>query len=162
MKRKISLFLMLLFIVGISYSITLQEILKKNYEARGGLEKLKSIKTLYIEGKMINPQQNVEMPMKMWFKEPDKMRIEMEMMGKKLVQAYDGKDAWWIMPFLGPEPKLMPEEEAKNFKEDSQSFSPLIDHEKRGIKIEYVGEDDLEGTKVYKLKLTYKTGKTVY
>ncbi len=162
MKKKVSLFLIFLLIVGLAYSITLQEILKKNYEARGGLDKLKGIKTLYLEGKMVNTQQNAEMPIKMWYKIPNKMRFEIEMMGKKIVQAYDGEKAWWIMPFLGPEPKLMPEEQAKSFKDQLNSFSPLVDYEKRGIKIEYVGKDDLEGTEVYKLKLTYKSGKVAY
>ncbi len=162
MRKKIILVLIIFLIVHFVFSMTLEKLLQKNYEAKGGLENLKAIKTLYIEGKMINTQQNVEMPMKMWFKKPNKIRTEVEMMGKKIVQAYDGEKAWWIMPFLGPEPKLMPEEQAKNIKEQKDSLSPLVDYKKRGIKIELLGKDDFEGTEVYKLKLTYKNGKVVY
>ncbi len=162
MRKRFFLILVVLLSISVLYSITLEEVLQKNYEARGGLEKLKSIKTLYIEGKMINTQQNLEMPMKMWFKKPDKIRIEVEIMGKKIVQAYDGEKAWWIVPFLGPEPKLMPEEQAKNVKEQKDSLSPLVNYKERGIKIELLGKDDFEGTEVYKLKLIYKSGKVVY
>ncbi len=162
MREKIVLVFVFVLVTGLVYSITVEEVLKKNYEARGGLEKLKSIKSIYIEGKIINTQQNVEMPMKIWFKRPNKMKMEVEMMGKKIVQSYDGKNAWWIMPFLGPEPRLMPEEQAKSFKEQGQSLSPLVDYKEKGIKIELIGKDDFEGTPVYKLKLTYRSGKIVY
>jgi outer membrane lipoprotein-sorting protein len=160
--RKLFIFVLILLIGGFVYSETLESILQKNYEARGGLKKLKAIKTLYSEGKMVNSQQNAEIDMKMWFKSPNKFKTIINLMGKTIVQAYDGEKAWWIMPFISPKPQLMPEQQAKSLKDMQNSFIPLIDYKEKGNKLEFVGEADVDGTKAYKLKMTKKNGKSVY
>ncbi len=160
--KKFFVFLSIILIGLFSYAETLNQILAKNYATRGGLEKLRSVKTIYFEGKMVNSQQNNEIQMKMWYKKPNKVRNEVNLMGKKIVQAYNGKEAWWIMPFISPEPKPIPEEQAKYVKEMSSNIFPLVDYQKEGSKLELVGKDDVEGTEAYKLKLTTKSGKIIY
>lgn len=166
MRKALGVILMgLIFLVGNVYAgETLEEILAKNYQARGGLEKLKSIKALYFEGKMVMPSaQGMEMTIKMWVKRPNMMRTESTVQGKKVVQAYDGKNAWWIMPFMGSEePQLMPDTQAENMKEQAEGWDPLVNYKKLGYKLEYLGKDEVEGTEVYKLKLTKKNGRVVY
>lgn len=159
-----AIFVVTLFLVGQSlFGETLEEILAKNYQARGGIEKLKSIKTMYIEGKIVIPAQGLEMPIKMWQKRPDKMRMETTLQGKTIVQAYNGQKAWWIMPFMGTgEPQEMPETQAKQIKEQAESMDPLVYYKERGYKLEYVGKEEVEGTEVYTLKLTRKDGRVVY
>jgi hypothetical protein len=39
---------------------------------------------------------------------------------------------------------------------------PFIDYEKKGHKIELIGKEDMEGTEVFKLKLTKKDGQEIY
>ena len=166
MRKVLSLILIgFIFILGKVYAgETLEEVLAKNYQARGGLEKLKSIKSLYMEGKIVMPAaQSMEMSVKMWIKRPNKIRTESTMQGKKIVQAYDGEKAWWIMPFLGSEkPQLMPETQAENVKEQAEGWDPLVNYKKLNYKLEYLGKDEVEGTEVYKLKLTKKSGRIVY
>ncbi len=160
--KKLFIFVLIILIGGFVYSETLESILNKNYETRGGLEKLKSIKTMYSEGKMVNSQQNAEISMKMWFKVPNKFRTAVNFMGKKIVQAYDGEKAWWIMSFISPKPQLMPEKQAKDLKDMQSSFLPLVDYKKEGNKLELVGKTDVDGTEAYKLKMTKKDGKVIY
>jgi len=157
-------FVITIFLAGQSlFGETLEEILAKNYQARGGIEKLKSIKTMYIEGKIVIPAQGMEMPIKMWQKRPNKMRTETTLQGKTIVQAYNGQKAWWIMPFMGTgKPQEMPETQAKQFKEQAESMDPLIYYKERGYKLEYVGKEEVEGTEVYTLKLIRKDGRVVY
>ena len=155
----------LIFLVGNVYAgETLEQVLAKNYKARGGLEKLKGIKTIYLEGKMtIEAAQSMEIPVKMWIKKPNKIRTETVIQGQTIVQAFDGEKAWWIMPLMGSkEPQLMPEMQAKQIKEQSESWDPLVNYKKLGYKLEYLGKDEIEGTEVYKLKLTKKDGSVSY
>jgi outer membrane lipoprotein-sorting protein len=163
MKKYVVLILVIVGISGLNlFSETLDEVLAKNYESRGGLEKLKAIKTMTIEGKLIQGGGNLEIPLHLVSKKPNKMRMEVEFQGKKIVQAYDGKTAWWIMPFLGiNEPKEMAEREAKETIEQAESLDLLVDYKDLGHQLELVGKEDLEGTDVYKLKLTRKNGKEV-
>ncbi len=140
------------------FSATLDKVLEKNYAARGGLEKLKAVKTTKILGKGI--RQGMEFPISMIMKRPNKMRVEVEVMGKKIIQCYNGKKAWWIMPLMGiEEPTEMPEEQAKDTIEQAELMDPLVDYKAAGHKLELLGKEDMEGTEVYKLKLTRKDNK---
>lgn len=142
---------------------TVEEILAKNYESRGGLEKLKAIKTVKSEGKMVMAMQNIEAPMTLWYKEPKKVRMEIAFMGKKTIAAYDGKIAWAIMPMAGSEdPRELPESQSKEITRMTNSITPLVDYKEEGNRLEYIGKEDMEGTEVYKLKMTKKDDTVIY
>src|SRR5579862_4451550 len=85
---------------------TADDVIAKYVAARGGMDKIKAIQSL--EMKIKANQQGLEFPGKLDLKRPGKMRLEMTIQGKTMVQAYDGKTAWMIMPFLGsPDPQVM-------------------------------------------------------
>lgn len=160
--KKICLMAVVLFVLSgfILAGETLDEILAKNYESRGGLEKLKSIQTLRIRGKMVQSQMNMEMPLELWYQKPNRLRMEATFQGRKIVQGYDGNIAWWIMPFLGTEdPQVMAEDQAREVKEMAESMDPLVDFREKGYRLELVGKEEMEGTEVYRLKMTRKDGK---
>jgi len=156
--RKIAYFVMLTLLVSLSFSQTVDEIISKNLKSRGGVEKLKAIETLMLKAKLVN--QGMEIPFVLWAKKPNMLRTEITIQKNKIIQAYDGKNAWWVMPLLNiNEPQPMPEDYAKQLKEQQNFDSPFLDYKKKGYKIEFLGKDDLEGTEVYKFKLTKKNGK---
>lgn len=158
MKRVSIVLLAVLFLFGLClFSETLEEVLAKNYQTRGGLEKLKAIKSIRIKGKLVQGMMNMDMPLELWYKKPDKLRLESTFQGRKIVQGYDGKVVWWIMPFLGTDDaQEMPKEQAKDVKDIVDSMDPLIDYKERGHTLELIGKEDMEGTEVYKLKMTKK------
>jgi outer membrane lipoprotein-sorting protein len=171
MKRNINWLPALLFIGGLAWAFgvsgdlqgqTLDEIMAKNYRAHGGLEKLKAVTAMKISGKMAIPDQGLEMPVVIWQKYPDKMRVESSFQNKKVVQAYDGKKAWWIMPFQSDEPQEMTPEQAAQFAEQADFENPLVVFREKGYKLELLGEEDLAGTAVYKLKLTKSGGREIF
>jgi len=162
MKKLAIVLVLIMFVFVIGYAETLEEILQKNYQVSGGIEKLKSIKNMVAKGKIVN-QMNMEMPFKMIYKKPDKMRMEALFQQNKIVMAYDGEKAWWIMPFMGTdEPQEMPENQARDIKEQTDFINPFLDYKEKGHKLEYLGKEDMEGTEVYKLKFTKKKGKIYY
>ncbi|MCP2604678.1 hypothetical protein NLC29_00785 [Candidatus Aminicenantes bacterium AH-873-B07] len=161
-KRCVIIFsISIILLFTLAYSQTVEEIISKNIETRGGLKKIKSIKTMKMTGKVFAA--GFEMPMVLWAKRPNMSRMEAIFQDQKIIQAYDGEKAWQINPFMGSnEPQEVKGLQAEDLKERSDFDGPLIDYKKKGHKIEYLGKEDLEGTEVYKLKVTLKTGKIIY
>lgn len=160
MKKYLVVILVIIGLSGMALygEETLDQVLAKNYESRGGLEKIKAAKTMIIEGNAV--QMGNETPVLMIVKQPNMMKMEIEIMGKKMVQGYDGKIAWWIMPLMNiNEPTEMPEEQAKELKEQAETMDPLVYYKDKGHKLELLGKEDMEGTEVYKLKYTDKDSK---
>ena len=140
----------------------LDEILAMNYEARGGLEAIKSIQSLRMTGKTLAMGQ-VEAPILIEMKRLNKMRIEFTVQGMTGVQGYDGETAWMIMPFMGkPDPEPMPDAQAKELVDQADMDGILVDWQEKGHTVELLGTEDVEGTETYKLKVTRASGDEVF
>lgn len=143
---------------------TADEIIAKNIQARGGLDKLKSVQTIKATATMaMGP--GMEAPGLLIQKRGNLARLEFTVQGLTAVQAYDGKNAWQIMPFTGKkDPELMSADEAKEVEEMADVDGPLVDYKSKGHQVELLGKEKVEGTDAYKLKVSLKNGDvlTVY
>jgi hypothetical protein len=140
---------------SITYSQTADDIIDKYVAAIGGLDKISSIKTVKLTGKSM--AMGMDIPFIMTIKKPDKILLEVTMQGMTMKQAYDGTTGWQIMPFGGnKDPEKMNEEETKQMKEQAQFEGKLVNYKDKGSTVELLGKEDMEGTEVYKLKLTEK------
>jgi outer membrane lipoprotein-sorting protein len=137
---------------------TVDEIVAKNIEAHGGAAKLKAVQSMKATGKMeLGP--GMQAPMVAYEKRPNDFRSDFTFQGMTGVQAYDGHDAWQIMPFNGKkDPELVSAEERDEMADNADLDGPLVDYAQKGHKVEFLGKDKLEGTDVYKLKITLKDG----
>lgn len=164
MFRKLFLFaLVLALTMGASaYSQTVDDLIKKNVDAHGGVEKMKAVKSAQMSGKASFPG-GVEAQFSLMKKRPGSVRIEFEMQGMKGIQAYDGQSGWAVNPFQGvKDPQKMNEEDLKDIQEQADFDGPLVDYKNKGNTIELVGKEDVEGTEAQKLKLTLKNGEVRY
>jgi outer membrane lipoprotein-sorting protein len=141
---------------------TLDEVLAKNYKARGGLDKLKAVQTVRMTGTMtVGP--GMEAPLVLEQKRPNMFRMEFTLQGMTGVQAYDGKTGWQLMPFQGrKDPEPLPEDAMKQVEEQADFDGPLVDYKAKGNAVELVGKEKVEGSDAYKLKVTLKTGDLRY
>jgi hypothetical protein len=81
-------------------------IVRRHVAAIGG-DKLKSIRVVRASG--VVQIRTFEVPFTLWKERPDLARLDVTIMGYDLVQAYDGKTAWWVNPVAGAtEPEEMP------------------------------------------------------
>jgi hypothetical protein len=137
---------------------TVDELIAKNIQAHGGLEKLKAIKSLQTTGKFV--QQGMEFPFVTTLQRPGSVRIESKFQGQAFIMAYNGTTGWSINPFQGgsTDPQKMSDEQVKELQDQANIDGPLVDYKAKGNKIEYIGKEDLEGTPVQKLKITEKDG----
>jgi outer membrane lipoprotein-sorting protein len=138
--------------------LTVDEILAKNVEARGGAEKLKALKSFKATGKLSLPG-GMEAPLVVTQKRPNMMRLDFTFQGMTGTQAFDGTNGWMLMPFLGKkDAEPMPAEAVKEFKIQADFDGPLDNYKEKGHTVELLGKADIEGTSAYKLKLTTKEG----
>jgi outer membrane lipoprotein-sorting protein len=145
-----------------SFGQTVDEILNKYYTAMGGVEKLRSIKTLKMTGNIdIGP--DMKAPFTVSMKDGNKMRFDMELQGMKMVQSLEGDSGWYIQPWGGKtDPERMSPDMIKDQKEQADFTGPLFDYKKKGNTVEFLGKEDMEGTDTYKLKVTKKSGDVSY
>jgi len=137
---------------------TVDELIAKNLQARGGKEKIKAVKTIRMTGK-INMQQGMEAPFVLELARPNKLRNEFTFQGMTGIQAFDGKTGWTVMPLMGKkDPEAVPAEEVKNMEDQADFDGPLVDYKEKGHQVVLVGKETLEGTPVYKLQVTKKNG----
>jgi hypothetical protein len=148
--------------IPLAHATTVDELLAKNLEARGGADKVGAIKTLKSEGKLIFGGQ-FELALTQYAKAPDSVRSEASIQGLTAVQAWDGKDAWQISPFQGrKDPEKMSADDAKSLSDDAPIAGALIGARERGAKIDYLGTEDVDGTEAHKLKVRLPNGDVEY
>jgi len=145
-----------------AYGQTVDEVIAKHVQARGGLDKLKAAKTVRMTGKMtVGP--GLEAPVVVEQKRPNHIRIEFTIQGMTGIMAFDGKGGWTLIPFSGKkDPEAMGEDDLKEAEEQADLDGPFIDYKEKGNKVELVGKEPVEGTDAYKLKATLKDGTVQY
>ena len=141
-----------------AHAQTVDEIIAKNLEAKGGAEKWKSVSSVKTTGR-ISIQGGMELPLTIYAKRPNYMRQEMVMQDKQLVQAFDGTTGWLINPMTGSDaPRPLPGNAAELMKTGSDFDGSLINYKEKGTTIDFVGKEKTEGAEVYHLKVTMKNG----
>jgi outer membrane lipoprotein-sorting protein len=158
MLRKCVMALVALTLPAVVTAQTVDELIAKNVEARGGLAKLKSVNSMRLLGK-ITMGPGMEAPVKLELKRPANVRMEFTFQGMTGVQAWDGSSGWVITPFGGKtDPEPMSPDDAKEAEEQADLDGPLVDYKSKGHTVELVGKEKLEGSDAYKLKVTLKNG----
>jgi outer membrane lipoprotein-sorting protein len=136
---------------------SVDELVEKYQEARGGADAWKALKTARMNGNMtMGP---MEAPFRLEFARDNKVRMEFDLQGMTAIQAYDGKVGWAVMPFLGKlDPEPMAEDQLKTIKDMADMDGPLVDYKAKGHKVEMAGAEPIEGTDAYKLQITKANG----
>jgi hypothetical protein len=141
---------------------TAEEIVSKNTEAKGGIDKIKAIKSMRMTGKLTGGggftaatgQDNLRANL---------VRETLTLQGMTSVQAYDGTHGWQIQPFGGhKDPELMGEDDLRDLLFDADFDGPLVDYKEKGNTVEFLGHDVVDGDDALRLKVTLKDGDIIY
>jgi len=161
MKKVYSIFLLSFFLVALMTSSgsgqTAEEIIKKMIEVQGGKKVFESIKDLTLSGTLEMVQQGLSGSLTVYKKEPDKRRVDVEVMGMLITQAYDGETAWWVNPQTGSTEK-MEEQQAAEMKRESLPIVSILYPEKYGFSFDYKGKEQIEGKDYFVVEETYPDG----
>ena len=141
---------------------TADELVNKNIQAKGGLDKMKAAKTRMAVGKVKGARGRVAVFKQMNLR-PDLVRQDLSIQGMTAVQAYDGSVGWQTQPFRGrKDPELMGEDTLRDLLLAADFDGPLVDYAEKGNKIEYLGHDEVDGDDALRLKVTLKNGDILY
>ncbi len=140
---------------------TADELVAKNIQAHGGMDKIKAIKSLRVTGSFDSGGFKATVGNES--KRPNMLRETFTVQGMTQIQAYDGAKAWQISPFGGKkDPELLGEDESRGLVEAADFDGPLVDYAAKGNTVEYLGHDEVDGDDALKLKVTLKNGDIFY
>jgi outer membrane lipoprotein-sorting protein len=140
-----------------SYAQTVDEIVAKNLEAKGGVEKLRAVNSVKTTARI--KAQGVETTMTLWAKRPNLFRREVVAKGSTMVMSFDGTTVWAINPMSGSNaPQEVSGPMAQMTRDQADFDGPLVDYKQRGFTVELVGKETLKDKSVHHLKITSKTG----
>jgi hypothetical protein len=141
---------------------TADELIAKNIEAKGGIEKIKAIKSVRMTGKVAGGG-GFTAVIGEESERPNLVRETTTLQGMTAVEAYDGTAGWEIQPFGGrKDPQLMGEDELRDLLLDADFDGPLVDYKEKGNTVEFLGHDVVDGDDALRLKVTLKNGDIVY
>ena len=159
MRRVVFCALSLALVFGVAVQAEeLDDVLANYYEAVGGLDAWQGVESMVVTGSM-GMGQGMEMPFTMSIKRPGMIRQEFTVQGMQGIMAGDGETYWMHMPFMGrTDPEPMPDDQVKQMTRQADIEGPLMGYADKGITLELIGKEDLEGTEVYHIQVTREDG----
>lgn len=139
---------------------TVEQLIARHIEARGGMAALKAVRTRRTRGAMSGVAP-FDIPFTVEQKRPGLFRRELSIQGTPQVTVFDGRGGWKIDPFTNGDgkPRPLTADDVKDLIEDADMDGGLVDWVAKGNKVEYLGQENLEGGPAYALKLTYACGR---
>jgi hypothetical protein len=142
--------------------LTADQVVARVFAARGGLLKIRAVKSEKISG-TISFGQDASGPFFVELKRPLKMHMQLTIQNLTMLRVYDGKSGWANNPFAGKiNADAMTEEDLGNISDEADFDGPLVDYRKKGNHVELEGRDKAEDKDVYRLKVTTKKGDVRY
>jgi hypothetical protein len=143
-------------------ALSIDELVAKHIEARGGLQALRAVQTLRLTGRVIFEGSGFELAYREVLKRPGLARVEYSTQGLTGVQAWNGKEGWQIAPFQGrKDPERTSRDDNKGLIDDADLDGPLVDAASKGSTLTYLGTEDVDGTDAHKIKVTQPDGDTL-
>ena len=152
-KLSITLLSSLALMAGQAFAINVDEVIDASFENTGGIEswsKLKGLKMSIqgIQGPMKFPMEVVQL-------DDGRTYTQISVQGKTLKQnVYDGSTLW-NTNFMTMKAEKQSAEAIANMKLTANDFpSDLLNYKKKGYQAELMGTEEMDGSEVYKIKLT--------
>src|SRR6267378_3994430 len=124
--------------------LTVDEIVARYVEARGGAEKLAALQTLKVTGRVFfgGDDFSITAQFAQVFKRPNQIRREITLQGLTAIDAYDGKESWSVDPFQGrKDPFRTTADEARGLAQDADVEGALVRWREKGHQISYLDTD---------------------
>ena len=134
-------------------AMTVDEVIAKHIEARGGAEAWSKVHSLKATGSFTAFSKIA--PFTLHRERDRKYHIDHVLDDKLVVIGYDGETAWWINNWYGvPWAQKIGGQDLKVFMQDVDFESPFFNYKDKGYQVELLGEGDLDGQKALELQLT--------
>jgi len=126
--------------------------------ATGGMARIRSVRAVRMTGR-ITFGDDPARPLVVELARPGSIRTEIAFPEGTYVQAFDGTRGWTLSHFGGAGgPVPMTSEEAAAAPEQADMDGPLVDFEKKGIRLALEGTEPVEGRPAYRIRVTRPDG----
>lgn len=157
--KKLVLILTSLVVVTLINAQSLEDIVKK-YSTAIKADQLAQIATIKITGKM--SAMGMEMPMTMFMKSPNKIKIVYSFSGQDMVSVFDGEKGYTINPMMGSsDPIELTGEQLTQIKNNNAFNNEVLEYFRSG-KLTLEGEENVNGKPAFKLKATPEGTNPIY
>ena len=137
-------------------SQTIDDIIARNLEAKGGVETLKSTNSVKMTGNLTSPGAPAAMTMELIAKRPNLVRREMRMGEQSMISAFDGTTVW--VKQGGGAAQTLTGPEAEQLKQGAEFDSVFLNYKEAGHLVELVGTEPVNGKPAHHVKVTRKGG----
>lgn len=134
-----------------------KKVLEEWIAAQGGREVISKIKDNKISCALNLVAQGLNGTLTIQQKNPGKIRQDIDIMGMKIIQAYNGTKGWMTNPGTGAV-EDMPEVLATGLKRGAMDNDLMLNPEKNGVVFILEGRQSIEGKEYLILKETYSDG----
>ncbi len=151
--KNLFLVLALSLFIGNYAQISADEIISNYFENTGGFDNWKKLEGLKMTGKVNG--QGMEIPIEILQLKDGRQYVKITIQGKQMMQGVFDGEVIWNTNFMTQKAEVMTTEDIENFKKNqSHDFpSALFNYKEKGYKVELLGDETMEGTVCYKLKL---------
>ena len=147
--KKLVLIMAALIVVAVTNAQSLDEIVK-NYSTAMKSDNLAGINSIKITGKM--SAMGMEMPMVMYMKNPNKIKVTVSFNGQDIVSVFDGEKGYMINPMMGStDPVELTGDQLKQVQNNSVYKNQLLEYFKSG-QLTMEGEENVNDKPAFKLK----------
>jgi len=137
-----------------------EDIVAKHINALGGMEKLKSLNSVKMEGSLST--QGMDIPVTITKLRDKGIRSDIEVMGTSNYQLANSTKGFVFMPVAGQsEPQEMTAAEYATAKDQFNLMGTLAGYKDAAAKLEYLGAEEAAGVSAHKIKLTKANGDVV-
>ena len=156
--------LFVVFIIGIVFvqftqGQTVDEVISKYLDARGGKDKLNAIKSVYMEG--ARQMMGNEIPVKITIVSGKLFRTDFEFSGTNYYTITTPTEGWSFTPMRGTSAEAIPADRLKGMQSQMDIAGALADYSAKGNKVELQGKETVNGKECYKIKLTQPDGRDI-
>lgn len=155
MNRKLLLSVVALVSVFAVQAQTADEIIAKYFENTGGIAKWKALQGVKISAKM--NQGGMEFPLQIIQLKDGRQATSFTVQGLEIKQGVFDGTTLWSTNFQTKKGEKSDAEATENFKADLGDFpDPFLNYKERGLKVELLGKETVDGSETFKIKLTKK------
>ena len=134
---------------------TADDVIQKYTNNMGGMDAINKITTIKMTGTFSS--QGSDFPLTSQILNGKGMRTDVDVMGSTVTNCYFNGKGWKINRFAGaPTATEVSGTELSDFKAQSNLANQLMDYKARGHQVEMQGEENVDGVKSFKIKLTNK------
>src|SRR6478609_3432952 len=147
MRTTLALAVLAVVLPTTAHALTVDEVVSKAIAAQGGADKLRAIHSLRLTGTMHIGGEGFSLDAQIGtlYEGSEHMRSEFTLQGLTAVDALEGAEAWHFQPFEGRrEAQRATEDEVALMREDAEFAGPLLDWQKKGYKVDYLGTEDVD------------------